>query len=58
MSGECMECSYSAWHRAGQMGRPFYNRPRQRGAASPNVDHHVQHQIFRDVADALQFLIA
>ena len=21
MSGECMECSYSAWHRAGQMDK-------------------------------------
>ena len=31
-------------------GRPFYNGLRQRGAASPNFDHHVQHQIFRDVA--------
>ena len=25
-----------AWHRAGQVGRPFYNRLHQRGSAAPN----------------------
>jgi hypothetical protein len=51
MSGECRECSYSAWHRAGQMGRPFCNRlPSYQRRASHTNGMKVAHLVCLDEA--------